>query len=74
MRTVLFAGAVFTAVIFIQQSTLDKIMCIEEESYIQAELWGEQPQIPQWEACVDEIITDTTETESARPHCPVEET
>lgn len=45
-------------------------MDIEEEVYEQPELFGDYPHVPQWQACVDELITDTTETESV--HVPIE--
>lgn len=43
-------------------------MCldIEEESWALSENWGEQPQIPQWEAITDEVILDTSEVSSVR--------
>lgn len=37
---------------------------IEEESWEQAELFGEFPIIPQWEAIQEAVIADTTETSS----------
>ena len=45
-------------------------MDIEEEVYEQPELFGEYPVIPQWEACTDELIADTSDTPSV--HVPIE--
>jgi hypothetical protein len=36
-------------------------MPIEEEVYYQPEFWGEQPQIPQWEAIADTVIVEEEE-------------
>jgi hypothetical protein len=43
---------------------------IEEAIYFESELWGEHPQIPQWEAVAEEVICDTTEVSSAYPQRP----
>lgn len=40
---------------------------IEEEAWEQAELFGEFPVIPQWEAIQEVVIADTTETSSVYP-------
>lgn len=39
-------------------------MDIEEEVYEQAELFGDYPFIPQWEAVADELIAETSDTSS----------
>lgn len=42
-------------------------MDTEEITYEQAELFGEYPQLPQWEAIEQEVILDTTEVSSVHP-------
>ena len=47
-------------------------MSIEEDVYHQEELWGEHPQIPQWEAVADRVILEqhlppTSEVSSCQP-------
>jgi len=41
-------------------------MPIEEEVYYQPEFWGEQPQIPQWEAVADFVIVEEEQPKQYR--------